>query len=71
MFLTAVALTNLIVWGVEQVFDVDFEFLSVSYIATEVMLLAIYSMLRDYGIVQPGGAMVSIAMLTHAPCQQQ
>ena len=64
VFLTAVALTNLIVWGVEQVIDVDFEFLSVSYIATEVMLLAIYSMLRDYGIVQPGGAMVSVAMLT-------
>ena len=64
VFLTAVALTNLIVWGVEQVIDVDFEFLSVSYIATEVMLLAIYSMLRDYGIVQPSGAMVSVAMLT-------
>ena len=64
VFLTAVALTNLIVWGVEQVIDVDFEFLSVSYIATEIMLLAIYSMLQDYGIVQPGGAMVSVAMLT-------
>ena len=64
VFLTAVALTNLIVWGVEQVIDVDFEFLSVSYIATEVMLLAIYSMLRDYGIVQPGGTMASVAMLT-------
>lgn len=64
MFLAAVVLTNLIVWGVEQVIDVDFEFLSVSYIATEIMLLAIYSMLRDYGIVQPGGAMVSVAMLT-------
>ena len=64
VFLTAVALTNLIVWGVEQVIDVDFEFLSVSYIATEVMLLAIYSMLQDYGIVQPDGAMVSVAMLT-------
>ena len=64
VFLAAVALTNLIVWGVEQVIDVDFEFLSVSYIATEVMLLAIYSMLQDYGIVQPCGTVVSVQMLT-------
>ena len=64
VFLAAVALTNLIVWGVEQIIDVDFEFLSVSYIATEIMLLAIYSMLQDYGIVQPGGAIISVQMLT-------
>ena len=64
LFLTAVVLTNLIIWGVEQIIDVDFEFLSVSYIATEVILLAIYSMLRDYGIVQSGGTMASVAMLT-------
>ncbi len=64
VFLVAVVLSNLIIWGVEQIIDVDFEFLSVSYIATEIMLLAIYSMLRDYGIVQPGGTMVSVQMLT-------
>lgn len=59
VFLVAVALCNLMVWAVEQAVDVDFEFLSVSYIVTEVMLLLIYSMLRDYGIVQPGGTLVS------------
>ncbi len=64
VFLAAVALTNLIVWGVEQVIDVDFEFLSVSYIATEIMLLAIYGLLQDYGIVQSDGAVVSVQMLT-------
>ena len=64
VFLTAVAMSNLIVWAIGQVVDVDFEFLSVSYIAAEVMLLAIYSLLRDYGIVQPGGSMVSVQMLT-------
>lgn len=63
IFLASVAFTNLIVWGIEQIVDVDFEFLSVSYIATEIMLLAIYGVLRDYGIVQPGGAMVSAQML--------
>ena len=64
LFLAAVVLTNLIVWGVEQVIDVQFEFLSVSYIATEVMLLAIYGVLRDYGMVQPGGTMLSVQALT-------
>lgn len=64
VFLVAVALCNLMVWAVEQFIDIDFEFLSVSYIVTEVMLLLIYGMLRDYGIVQPGGALVSMQMLT-------
>jgi len=63
-FLVAVTVMNLMVWGVEQIIRVDFEFLSVSYIATEIMLLAIYSMLQDYGIIQPGGNMVTAQMLT-------
>lgn len=64
VFLIAVALTNLIVWGVEQLIAVDFEFLSVSYIATEIMLLAICGMLRDYGILHSDGALVTVQMLT-------
>ena len=39
-------------------------FLSVSYIVTEVILLLLHSMLRDYGIVQPGGQVISVQMLT-------
>lgn len=64
VFLSAVVMTNLIVWGVEQIVDVEFEFLSLSYVATGIMLLAIYSMLRDYGIVRPDGEVVSVQMLT-------
>lgn len=63
-FLVLISLTNLIVWAVEQAIDIDFEFLSVSYIFTEVMLLAIYSMLQDYDIIQPSGNMISVEMLT-------
>lgn len=63
VFLAAAVLLNIGVWGVEQGIDINFEFLSVSYIVTEVMLLLIYGMLRDYGIVQPGGALVSAQML--------
>jgi len=64
VFLVAVVLCNLMVWAVEQAINIDFEFLSVSYIITEVILLLIYSMLRDYGIVQSSGAIVSVQMLT-------
>ncbi len=69
MFLVITVLLNLGVWAVEQVIDVGFEFLSVSYIVTEVMLLLIYGMLRDYGIVQPSGALVSVQMLTRLHTQ--
>jgi DNA-binding NarL/FixJ family response regulator len=63
-FLVFIVLFNLMVWAVEQAIDIDFEFLSVSYIITEVMLLLIYSMLQDYSIVRPDGMMVSVQMLT-------
>ena len=63
VFLATAVLLNVGVWAVEQAIDIDFEFLSVSYIITEVMLLLIYGMLRDYGIVQPGGTLVSVQML--------
>ena len=69
-FLAAAVVLNIGVWAVEQVIDVDFEFLSVSYIVTEVMLLLIYGMLRDYGIVQSDGALVSVQMLTKLNTQR-
>ena len=68
-FLASAVLLNIGVWAVEQGIDVDFEFLSVSYIVTEVMLLMIYGMLRDYGIVQPGGTLISVQMLTKLHAQ--
>lgn len=42
IFLTVVVLLNIGVWTVEQIIDVHFEFLSVSYVVTEVLLLLIY-----------------------------
>ena len=63
MLLMLAVLVNLGVWAVEQAMDIDFEFLSVSYIVTEVFLLLLYGVLRDYGLVQPGGSLVSVQML--------
>ena len=64
MLLLVAVLLNIGVWAVEQGFNEEFEFLSVSYIVTEVILLLLHSMLKDYGIVQPGGSLLSVQMLT-------
>jgi len=47
-FLASIVFGNLAIWFVEQLIHVDFEFLSVSYIATELLLLLVHSMLQDY-----------------------
>jgi len=70
LFLLVAVLMNLGVWLVEQLIDVDFEFLSVSYIVSAVLLLLIYGVLCDYGIVQPSGALVSVQMLTQLNTRQ-
>jgi DNA-binding CsgD family transcriptional regulator len=69
IFLASVVLLNICVWAVEQVIDVDFEFLSVSYIATEIMLVLLYGMLRDFGILEPCGTLISAQMLTQIHSQ--
>ena len=48
----------------------EFEFLCVSYVVTEIMLLLIYGMLRDYGIVQPSGQIISVQMLAQLNTQR-
>ena len=70
MLLMMAVLLNLGVWAVEQSIDIDFEFLSVSYIVTEVFLLLLYGVLRDFGLVQPGGSLVSVQMLTQLYTRQ-
>ncbi len=46
--LLVVVLLNIMFWLVEQLIQWDFEFLSVSYILSELLLLVLYSMLQDY-----------------------
>lgn len=43
-----VALLNMAIWFIEQQIDLDFEFLSISYMASELMLLFLYNILQDY-----------------------
>ena len=47
-FLLVAVLLNVSVWLVEQAINEEFEFLSVSYIATELLLLSVHSMMQDY-----------------------
>ena len=46
MLLASVTLGNIAVWGIEQIIDIEFEFLSISYIITELFLLMLYIMLQ-------------------------
>ena len=64
LFLLVAVLLNVGVWLVEQAIDEEFEFLSVSYIVTAVLLLLIYNMLCDYGIIHPETGVLSVQMLT-------
>ena len=47
IFLLCAVGLNIAVWFVEQVAKFNFEFLSVSYLITEIFLLNLYTMLRD------------------------
>lgn len=69
MLLFVAVLLNIGVWAVEQCFNEDFEFLSVSYVMTEMILLLLYGMLRDYGIVQQSGQFISVQPLAQLDLQ--
>ena len=69
-FLFIAVLLNVAVWLVEQAIDQEFEFLSVSYMITAVLLLLIYNMLCDYGIIRPETGILSVQMLTQLNTQQ-
>lgn len=46
--LASAVLGNIAVWGIEQVIELQFEFLSISYIVTELFLLMLFIMLQQY-----------------------
>lgn len=50
--LITVAFLNMAIWAVEQIGDFQFEFLSISYIISEMLLLFLYSAMADYEKLQ-------------------
>ncbi|MBR6826125.1 MAG: hypothetical protein IKM59_06210 [Oscillospiraceae bacterium] len=70
VFLLVTVLLNVGVWLVEQTIQEEFEFLSVSYIVTVILLLLIYNMLCDYGIIRSETEVLSVQMLTQLNTRQ-
>ena len=50
--LLSVVFLNILIWLLEQLFNADFEFLSVSYIASETVILFFFAMMNDYKRLQ-------------------
>ncbi len=48
MFLAFVVIGNIAIWLVENIIRANFEFLSISYIITEGLILLLYGILQDY-----------------------
>ncbi len=51
VFLLSAVLCNIVIWLAEQFLPRGFEVLSVSYIMTEVFMLLLYAVLREYGCI--------------------
>ena len=49
--LLTVVFLNITIWFVEQLVYHEFEFLAVSYIVSEMLLLMLYGLMQDYGIL--------------------
>ena len=47
-FIAGVVCSNILVWMFEKFVDWEYEFLSLTYIASEIMLLLVYWMMQDY-----------------------
>jgi DNA-binding CsgD family transcriptional regulator len=47
-FIAGIVCSNIIVWLFEKFINWEFEFLAVTYIASELMLLLVYWMMQDY-----------------------
>ena len=52
LLLLVVVFLNIAIWLVEQFIRWDFEFLAVSYIISELLLLLLYSMIQDYELLE-------------------
>ena len=47
IMLLGAVFVNICVWAIEQFVDIEFEFLSISYIITELFLIGVYALLQD------------------------
>lgn len=55
VFLAFVVIGNIVIWLIENTIKAGFEFMSVSYIITEGLILFLYGILQDYGLADTQG----------------
>lgn len=55
IFLAFVAIGNIAIWLIENTIKAGFEFMSISYIITEGLILFLYGILQDYGLADTQG----------------
>ena len=57
-FLLSAVLCSIIIWFAEQLLPRGFEFLTVSYVISEVFILLLYGILQEYGIRGENGSII-------------
>ena len=57
-FLLCAVLCSIIIWFAEQFFPRGFEFLTVSYVLSELFILLLYGILQEYGIRGENGSII-------------
>ena len=55
IFLAFVVIGNIVIWLIENSINAGFEFMSISYIITEGLILFLYGILQDYGLADTQG----------------
>lgn len=55
IFLAFVVIGNIAIWLIENTIKAGFEFMSISYIVTEGLILFLYGILQDYGLADTQG----------------
>lgn len=69
--LLIIVFLNIAIWFIEQQIYWHFEFLSVSYIVSELLLLMLYGMMQDYGILVDYAAAVTGLREEHFPEEEK
>ena len=59
-FLLCAVLCSIIIWFAEQFFPRGFEFLTVSYVISELFILLLYGILQEYGIRGENGSIIIV-----------
>lgn len=69
VFLAMVVIGNMAIWLIENTIKAEFEFMSISYIVTEGLILFLYGILQDYGLADTQG-ISSVAVMTQTEMPQ-